>query len=1013
MHRKIAAKAGKIAVCTLRRTLKKGVRFLIYYDAFFCGTLSDMTLDEQNTLYLLDSYGLIYRSYFAFAGHPLTNKAGENVSALYGFFRSLAVILKTYRPQYFLAAFDSRTPTFRHTLYPEYKATRDKTPEDLHAQIPHIEKILQTLGIACFRQDGFEADDIIATLAHHCEQEQRPCVIISGDKDLMQLVSGFVTVLKPDKSEMLAQCGVDEVTAHWGVAPGQMLDYLSLIGDSADNIPGVPGVGPKTAVKLLHDYGTLDSVYEHIDSLTGAVQKKLTAGKESAYFSKKLITLATDVPIKEPLSAYSCAALHYTEAAALLKEYELPHLGDLYLRTANAMHMEAGAAPLGGAGSGSVGAATESSAAGGVLSSGAGAETAATVSAGVAGCSVVSAAGIAESAEASSSELPVLRKNAGTYRTITKPEELAALIADAEVQGFAAFDCETTGLNPLQDSLVGFSLSLSAGTGAYVPLKAPAPELGEQPYPVMDSTAAKELLARLWHNKQLTLILHNGKFDYQVMRTAGVFTQACCRFFDTMIAAWLLDPDRMGFGLESLAETQLGLQGLEYMDVVPKGKTFAEVPIPLATNYAAEDTDFTLQLYHVYKRGLEQAQLTTLFETLEMPLMPLLAEMEIRGIFLKKEELAAFSKELAEKLAVEEAAIYKLVGHPFNIASPKQLQEVLFTERKLPPGKKTKTGYSTDISVLEELAALDELPAKIVDYRAAAKLKTGYADALPLLTDGNGRIHTSFIQTGTATGRLSSRDPNLQNIPIRGEEGRKIRGAFYAAEGNQLISADYAQIELVILAHFSNDENLVNAFRQGIDVHAATASLIFNVPIESVVPDMRRIAKVINFGVIYGMSAFRLANQLRISRTEAADFITRYFMMYSGVTGFMEHLKELAAERGYAETLMGRRRFIRGITSRNQTQRAAAERIAINTPIQGSAADIVKAAMLSVDRALKAENLSARLLLQVHDELILEAPTSEVEAVKALLKKEMEGVVTLQVPLRVGIESGSCWGAFH
>ena len=518
---------------------------------------------------------------------------------------------------------------------------------------------------------------------------------------------------------------------------------------------------------------------------------------------------------------------------------------------------------------------------------------------------------------------------------------------------------------------------------------------------------------RLWSNKALTLVLHNGKFDYQVLRTAKIFTSAGCRLFDTMIAAWLLEPDNLSFGLENLAETQLGLQGINYKDVVPKGSTFAAVPLPQATAYAAEDADLTLQLYHRYKPALEQAHLTALFETLEMPLMPLLADMEAQGIFLKKEELAAFSEELAETLARDEAEIYKLVGHPFNIASPKQLQEVLFTERKLPTGKKTKTGYSTDISVLEELAAIDELPAKILDYRASAKLKSGYADALPLLADTHGRIHTSFIQTGTATGRLSSRDPNLQNIPIRGEEGRKIRKAFYAADGCKLISADYAQIELVILAHFSQDENLVKAFRHGTDVHAATAALIFNVPVENVVPDMRRIAKVINFGVMYGMSAFRLANQLRISRTEAAEFITRYFTTYAGVSAFMETLKESAAEKGFVETLMGRRRYIRAINSKNQTQRAAAERIAINTPIQGSAADIVKTAMLRVDRALKQQRLKARLLLQVHDELILEAPDAEVDAVKALLKQEMEHVVELAVPLRVSIEAGSCWGDFH
>ena len=977
--------------------------FFRYDCGAFYDTLIPMTQHTQDTLYLLDSYGLIYRSYFAFVSHPLTNKAGENVSALYGFFRSLAMILKTYRPQYFLAAFDSRTPTFRHEWYPEYKATRDKTPEDLHAQIPHIEKILTTLGITCLRKDGFEADDIIATLACRAAREGRRCVIISGDKDLAQLVGDFVSVLKPDKSEALAHCGIEEVKEHWGVAPAQMLDYLSLIGDTSDNIPGVKGIGPKTAVKLLQDYGTLDAVYEHIDSIAGAVQKKLTAGKESAYFSKKLITLAADIPIEGSIEDYRCDALHYTEAAALLKEYELPRLGELFTKAAE----EAG---TGGAAAAPNTVATGGSAGSSSAENGSGTDDA--IARGKAASFATT--GTKAVADTGSSAAPAeLRKNTGEYRTVTDAEELEAVIAAAEAQGFAAFDCETTGLNPLYDTLVGFSLSLKAGTGIYVPLKAPAPELGEQPFTVMPLATAKELLARLWSNEALTLVLHNGKFDYQVLRTAKIFTRAGCRLFDTMIAAWLLEPDTLSFGLENLAEAQLGLQGINYKDVVPKGCTFAAVPLPQATAYAAEDADFTLQLYHIYKPALEQANLTALFETLEMPLMPLLADMEAQGIFLKKEELAAFSEELADTLARDEAEIYKLVGHPFNIASPKQLQEVLFTERKLPTGKKTKTGYSTDISVLEELAAIDELPAKILDYRASAKLKSGYADALPLLADTHGRIHTSFIQTGTATGRLSSRDPNLQNIPIRGEEGRKIRKAFYAADGCKLISADYAQIELVILAHFSQDENLVKAFRHGTDVHAATAALIFNVPVENVVPDMRRIAKVINFGVMYGMSAFRLANQLRISRTEAAEFITRYFTTYSGVSAFMETLKESAAEKGFVETLMGRRRYIQAINSRNQTQRAAAERIAINTPIQGSAADIVKTAMLRVDRALKQQQLKARLLLQVHDELILEAPDAEVDTVKALLKQEMEHVVELAVPLRVSIEAGSCWGDFH
>lgn len=947
--------------------------------------------EHSNTLYLLDTYGLIYRSYFAFISHPLTNKAGENVSAIYGFFRSLYTILQTHHPRFFLAAFDSCIPTFRHNLYPEYKATRDKTPEDLHAQIPHIEQILKALGLACLRKDGFEADDIIATLARRAEQEGHRCVIISGDKDLMQLVTSSVTMLKPDKTESWAQCGIDEVKKHWGVPPTQMLDFLSLIGDSADNIPGVKGIGPKTAVKLLEEHGSLEAIYEHIDSIGGAAQKKLLAGKESAYFSKKLITLDEAVPIDGALSDYSCAVLNYEQAAVLLQNFELPRLAETYGKhsdnqtTAGSVHSTKAAAEL---------EAQKPSEKNNIHLG-------------------TDAPNTAHKADLLPKNIAAPQQNYGTYRTVTDPEELAAFIKAAAAQGFVAFDCETTGINPFVDTLVGFSLSLEAGTGIYVPLKVPVPVLGEAQWTAMDFTAAKKLLMQLWSDKHITLLVHNGKFDYQVMKTAEIFAEAQCTLFDTMIAAWLLDPDRMSFGLENLAENLLGLKGLEYKDVVPKGYTFAEIPIQQATDYAAEDADFTLQLYLLLKPHLESAGLSELFERLEMPLMPLLADMEARGIFLKKEDLAVFSQDLAVALEQQEDEIYRLVGHPFNIASPKQLQEVLFTERKLPPGKKTKTGYSTDMSVLEELSALDELPARILDYRMLAKLKSGYADALPLLTDAQGRIHTSFIQTGTATGRLSSRDPNLQNIPIRGEEGRKIRGAFYAAAGHKLISADYAQIELVILAHLSADENLVNAFRQGIDVHAATAALIFNVPIEAVVPDMRRIAKVINFGVIYGMSAFRLANQLRISRTEAAEFIGRYFATYSGITTFMEGLKQTAAEKGYVETIMGRRRIIMGITSSNKKQRAAAERIAINTPIQGSAADIVKTAMLNVNNALKNRNLNARLLLQVHDELILEAPEHEVEQVKLLVKEQMESVVSLAVPLRVNIEVGDSWGNFH
>jgi len=934
----------------------------------------------KKPIYVLDAYGLIYRSYFAFINKPLTNPEGKNVSAVFGFFRALHALLAERSPELFLAAFDSRTPTFRHELYAEYKATRQKTPEDLHAQVPVIEEILTALGVPLLRQDGFEADDIIASVAEKARAEGRGCVIVSGDKDLMQLVGGTVSILKPGKAGGWEAVDAEGVRAEWGVGPELMLDLLSLTGDASDNVPGVRGVGDKTAVKLLSQYGTLDGVYEHAAEIPGAMGKKVIEGKEMAYFSRRLIALCADVPLEADLDSYSAARLDGLAASRLLMREGVPSVARLYSsETAEAP------SPTG----------AESSRR---------AKTAAVAHSGrTTGFATPPLAG----------EVPVTgpRKNEGDYRTLTEPAALRALVDRAIAQGFVAFDCETTGLDARADKPVGFSLSLDEGTGFYVPLRAPEPELGED-IPLMSEAAARAELARLFASPCL-LVAHNAKFDYQVMRAWGAFERLACPVFDTMIAAWLLDPDWGSFSLEALSLSQLGLETVAYADVVPKGKTFADVPIAEATQYAAEDADLALRLRNLLAPRLAEAGLDGLFSKMEMPLIPILAEMEIAGIRLEKGALASFSGELEEKIAEAEGDIYRLVGHEFNIASPKQLQEVLFTERKLTPGKKTKTGFSTDTSVLEDLASEDPLPGKILDYRALAKLKSTYVDALPALADANGRVHTSFIQTGTATGRLSSRDPNLQNIPVRDENGRRIRTAFRSADGFELISADYAQIELVILAHLSGDPSLVEAFKSGVDVHRRTAGLIFGVGNDEVTPDMRRIAKTINFGVMYGMSAFRLANELRIPRGQAAGFINAYFETYAGVSRFIAETKERAAELGYVETLMGRRRYIRGIQSSNKLERSGAERIAVNTPIQGSAADIVKAAMIRVDRALRAGNLTARLLLQVHDELILEAPVSEVAAVRDLVKKEMEAVIELAVPLRVSVESGPSWGDFH
>ncbi len=945
----------------------------------------------KTPVYVLDAYGLIYRSYFAFISKPLTNREGKNVSAVFGFFRNLHSLFQKYGPKVFIAAFDSRTPTFRHELYPEYKATRQKTPEDLHAQVPVIEEILTALGVSIVRQDGFEADDIIASVAARARAEGRECRIVSGDKDLMQLVGGPVSVLKPGKTGGWEEIDAEGVRAEWGVGPELMLDYLSLTGDASDNVPGVKGIGDKTALKLLAAWGTLDGIYEHAGEISGAVGAKISEGREMAYFSRRLIALNEDVPLERDIDAYACESLDAVACARLLLREGLPSVARLF----------APADTADGASSGGHSAPPRAS--------GASEREEREFGEGGAYFSPPLSAALPDTD---------LAKNEGDYRAVVSDSELDAYVDGAIRAGTVAFDCETTGLDPRTARLVGFSLSVEAGSGIYVPVAGPTPELGENAHPLMDRDRALAAVTRLFSEPALLVVTHNGKFDYSILKTHGAFDslpgrRPACRMADTMLAAWLLDPDWSSYSLESLAASQLSLRTVSYDEVVPKGGTFADVPVTLAASYAAEDADLTLRLHGLFSPRLAESGLDGLYADLELPLVPILADMELAGIRLEKDSLAAFSEELSGEITTVEREIHALAGKEFNVASPKQLQEILFVDRKLTPGKKTKTGYSTDNSVLENLASEDVLPGKILDYRALAKLKSTYVDALPALADAEGRVHTSFVQTGTATGRLSSRDPNLQNIPVRDDNGRRIRSAFRAKKGFELVSADYAQIELVILAHLSGDENLVAAFTSGVDVHKRTASLIFGVPTEEVSADMRRIAKTINFGVMYGMSAFRLANELRIPRGQAASFINSYFETYSGVARFIEDTKEAARKTGYVETIMGRRRYIRAIGSSNKLERAGAERVAVNTPIQGSAADIVKTAMIRVDRALARERLASRLLLQVHDELILEAPASEVTTVRELAKREMEAVISLAVPLRVSVESGQSWGDFH
>lgn len=956
-------------------------------------------MENDNTVYILDSYGLIFRAYFAFISRPLTNSKGQNVSAVFGFFRNLHWILQHYNPKYLFAAMDSKTKTFRHEMYTEYKATRNKTPDDLHAQIPWIEDILHALGIPVLQCDGYEADDVIATVAKKCEEQKRECRILSGDKDLMQLVNDNCKILKPETGgstwKITDAAGVE---AEWGVRPEKLLDLLSLYGDTADNVPGVHGVGVKTAAKLLSDYNDLNGIYEHIDEIKGAMQQKLIDGKENAFFSQKLIKLCNTVPCSEIDDALNSKpyTYNYNAAAEKLKFFEAFAVAKSYAELA--------------------------------------VETSGLKTSSV----IANDFSISESEEI----LNVKQNDTSNYRAITSLNELEKYIDSylCKVKETPiAYDSETTSLDTFNCSLLGFSLCYEKGKAVYIPLmQNQAQDLfSENNYISKDDAFVQ--LRRLFSNPDVDLIMHNAKFDLKVLINnnfisdkSDVFSSIKCRILDTMIISWLLNPERLGkgsFSLEYLSETILGLKGIEFSDIVEKGQSFADVPLEQAYRYASEDADFTLQLYlklienkkyEKITKSIEDNSLFTgddfssLYE-MEMKVLPILTQMELNGIHLERKTLKDYSKELSEKLLQIEQAIYREVGHVFLIASPKQLQTVLFEERHLKPGKKTKTGYSTDTSVLEELAKDDVVPKMILEYRELAKLLSTYVQTLPEMCDKDERIHTDFIQTGTATGRLSCREPNLQNIPVKTEEGRKIRTAFTAPDGKVLISADYSQIELVVLAHLSNDKNMSSAFINGTDVHKMTASLIYNVGIDEVTTQMRRTAKTINFGVIYGMSAFRLAQDLEISRTQAQQFITNYFNQYSGVNNFINETVQKAKENGFVETILKRERPVLNINSKNKIEQAAAERIAVNSPVQGSAADIVKIAMIKVNKALKESNLNVRLLLQVHDELIFEAPDDKdvIEKAVSIIRENMEKAVTLRVPLKVSIEYGKNWGEFH
>jgi len=897
----------------------------------------------KKKLFLIDGYSLIYRSYWAFIKSPIFSSDGRNISAVFGFLKTLFFLIEKYNPDYLSVVLDSKVPTFRHEMYPLYKGTRDKAPDDLHEQVPLLTDILGAMSIALVRKDRYEADDLMGSLAKNFAGPDCEVFIISSDKDLMQVIDDSTHMLRYEKG-LYNDIGPQEVVDRFGIQPAQVIDYLSLVGDSADNIPGVKGIGPKTAVTLLQKFNSLEGIYQHLEDCPGKTKEKLETRQEDAFLSKQLVTLALDCIGKGSLDTFLLRRDHLSGADALLSE-----LGSKGL---------------------------------------------------VSGLEKIS--GVKSSFTKETTEFTWKR---GSYETVTDMEALHRWIQKIHDNSWFALDIETNNINAMRADPVGFSLSVGFGTGCYIPLSA-----GGRNYFSEDDL--RPVIIRLVEDPRLKLIGHNFKYDYKVLKRWGVTVRNLA--FDTMIAAWVLDTSAPAYGMDALAERCFGYKTITFHDIVDKGGIFPDVKLDTAAEYAAEDADITYRFYESFSKELKERKLEELFYTVEMPLVRILGDIEFTGIKLLPQRLIHYSEELEKELHVTEDEIFQQCGRTFNINSTKQLQEILFTVRKLKPVKKTKTGFSTDIKVLEILSKEDVVPALVLKHRSLAKLKSTYVDSLPqLINPQTERIHTHFLQTGTATGRLSSKDPNLQNIPIRSEEGRKIRKAFIAEEGKFLLSADYSQIELVILAHLSSDKGLMEAFTTGVDVHRMTGSLIFGVQPEEVTKDQRRIAKTINFGVMYGMSAFRLSRELSLPMKEASGFITSYFNRYAGIKAFIDKTVAGAEETGKVKTLLGRERMINGIRSRNKTEKSGAERIAVNTTIQGSAADIVKTAMIKIASRLEQEKAKTKMILQVHDELIFEVPEEELAFITNIVKTEMEGALSLSVPVTVSIESGKNWGELH
>ena len=923
---------------------------------------------EPRHVYLIDGSGFLFRAYYGIK-QRMTRSDGTLVNAVHGFTTMLMKMIDDTDADYIAVIFDSARKTFRNDIYPEYKAHRPPPPDDLIPQFELVREATRAFNVSCVDMPGFEADDLIATYARQAKEQGAVVTIVSSDKDLMQLVDDKVTMFDAMKSK---EIGPDQVVEKFGVGPDRVIEVQALAGDSSDNVPGVPGIGLKTAAQLIIEYGDLDGVLARAEEIKQPKRRQsLIDFAEAARISKQLVTLKDDVPVETPLSDF---AVREPDRDALLEFLAAQDFKKLTERVMSRYGFDP------------------------------------------------------KEGDVASVELPKIEKS---YELVQDLGALKKWMADIAAVGLVAVDTETTSLDATQAELVGVSLCLEGGRACYIPLahKAPATQgtfdLGdgaggdgnESNIPEQVSfEPALACLKEMLEDPTVLKVGHNIKYDAQVLANYEISINA---LDDTMLLSYVLECGLHGHSLDELSQLHFEHENIKFKDIAGTGKaqvTFDLVSLDKALDYAAEDADMTWKLHQLLKPRLIDESMVTVYETLERPLVPVLVEMERHGIKVDAKELKRLSDDFAARLIDLEAEVHRLAGKEFNVGSPKQLGEVLFDDLGLSGGKKGKTGaYATGADVLDRLAADGhELPQRVLDWRQLAKLKSTYTDALTAqINPRTGRVHTSYSMAGTSTGRLASSDPNLQNIPVRTEEGRKIREAFVPEAGCKLLSADYSQIELRLLAHVAGIDTLIDAFKSGEDIHALTASQVFGVPIEGMDPMVRRQAKAINFGIIYGISAFGLARQLDISNGAAADYIKAYFERYPGIRAYMDQTKEEARNQGYVSTLFGRRCHVRGIEDRNPSMRSFAERAAINAPIQGGAADIIKRAMIAMPDALRRAGLKAKMLLQVHDELVFEVPEQEIEATSGVVKNTMENAAHLKVPLIVDTGVGDNWNEAH